>query len=445
MLLESNCQSVALPFRLNYLAITIITRKLVPLLTFSVCFLLYLRISTIPTKVVEICTKFAFKVFPDVDPAGTNWTVFLFRFQDAIDTKGFWGHFDGSSVKPEVSNPATEAELAARTQWEKNEHSSKSLLTQKLPDLTMVLIHSKTMVKERWDSVVNEYTLKSEYAKTGLRAKFLGMKCGEKGNVREFLEDLQLKKEELSQAGVTIDEKDYLSVIISSLPAVMANFALSQLAAARFSATKTLMTNDLISMLLEEADRQKAQYTQRKGSGKGKEDDSEALAVGETLRKKKWKGKRNPECWNCGEKGHFKNKCPHPLKEKKPAQGTANAAVPHEEDGAWAAEEVEEPDWFCVDKDEVEVVGEVREEAVDFNDTSGVAFLALESSKSGDLAELYDSGCTNHISPYRDRFENFQTIIPRKFWAANQQTFSTTGVGELVVDVPNGNGHFCKL
>jgi hypothetical protein len=66
MLLESNCQSVALPFRLNYLAITIITRKLVPLLTFSVCFLLYLRISTIPTKVVEICTKFAFKVFPDV-------------------------------------------------------------------------------------------------------------------------------------------------------------------------------------------------------------------------------------------------------------------------------------------------------------------------------------------------------------------------------------------
>ena len=64
--------------------------------------------------------------------------------------------------------------------------------------------------------VVKEYTLKSEYAKTGLRAKFLGMRCTDKGGVREFLEGLRLKKEELSQAGVDIDEKDYFSVIVSS-------------------------------------------------------------------------------------------------------------------------------------------------------------------------------------------------------------------------------------
>ena len=85
----------------------------------------------------------------------------------------------------------------------------KSLLTQKLPDSTMVLIHSKKLVKERWDEVVKEYMLKSEYAKTGLRAKFLGMKCTDKGGVREFLEGLQLKKEELCQARVEIEENDY--------------------------------------------------------------------------------------------------------------------------------------------------------------------------------------------------------------------------------------------
>src|ERR1700679_9751 len=132
---------------------------------------------------------------PKLDPAGTNWTVFLFRFQDAVDAKGFWGHFDGSSVSPALSNPPTDAELAAKTQWEKDERSSKSLLTQKLPDSTLVLIHSQTSVKGRWDAVVKEYTLKSEYAKTGLRAKFLGMRCTDKGGVREFLEGLRLKKE----------------------------------------------------------------------------------------------------------------------------------------------------------------------------------------------------------------------------------------------------------
>ena len=66
----------------------------------------------------------------------------------------------------------------------------------------------------------------------------------------------------------------------------MSNFASTQLAAARFSATKTLTSGDLLSMLIEEADRQKAQFAQRKGSGKGKEED-EALAVGESSKGKK--------------------------------------------------------------------------------------------------------------------------------------------------------------
>ena len=232
---------------------------------------------------------------PKLDPAGTDWTVFKFRFEDAIDAKGFWGHFDGTSTCPVPSNPPADHQLAAKSQWEKDKRSSKSLLTQKLLDLTMVLIHSKTTVKERWDEVMKEYSAKSEYARTGLRAKFLGMKCTDKGGVREFLEGLRLKKEELSQARVVINEMDYLSVILSSLPPAMSNFASSQLAAARFSATKTITSSDLISMLIEEADRQKAQYAQRKGSGKGKEDDSEALAVAETLKGKKGKSKKNVE------------------------------------------------------------------------------------------------------------------------------------------------------
>ena len=45
-------------------------------------------------------------------------------------------------------------------------------------------------------------------------------------------------------------------------------------------------------------------------------------------------------------------------------------------------------------------------------------------------------GRTNHISPYRDRFENFKRTAPRSFKAANKQSFSTIGKGDLVIDVP---------
>ena len=53
---------------------------------------------------------------------------------------------------------------------------------------------------------------------------------------------------------------------------------------------------------------------------------------------------------------------------------------------------------------------------------SGVALVALDSTVPEGLVELYDLGCLNHISPYCDCFENFETIVPRKFHAANQQT-----------------------
>ncbi len=104
---------------------------------------------------------------------------------------------------------------------------------------------------------------KGAYAQTELRAKFLESRCPDKGNIREFLEGLRVKKEELAQVGVTIDNKDYLSTIVASLPYALSNFASSQLTAARmFSSTKTIDPDTLISLLVEESDRQRAQYAQ---------------------------------------------------------------------------------------------------------------------------------------------------------------------------------------
>ena len=171
------------------------------------------------------------------------------------------------------------------------------------------------------------------------------------------------------------------------------------------------------------------------------------MAVAETSKGKKGKNKKNVECWGCGKTGHFKNKCPNPKKDEKTMKVAANTVVSDKEEGAWAAVEVAEADWFCVDDDVVEVEGESEElvEMAELGDTSGVALVALNSTAPKGLVELYDSGCLNHISPYCNHFENFETIIPRKFHAANQQTFSTTSIGELVVDIPSGDSHFCKL
>jgi len=117
-------------------------------------------------------------------------------------------------------------------------------------------IHSKKMVQERWEVVVKEYTKKGVYMQTELRVKFLTSRCPERGNAKDFLRGLWLKKEELAQVGVTISDKDYLLTIILSLPDVLSNFASAQIAWTMQQMSQLMDANTLMSMLLQEVERQ---------------------------------------------------------------------------------------------------------------------------------------------------------------------------------------------
>jgi len=52
--------------------------------------------------------------------------------------------------------------------------------------------------------------------------------------------------------------------------------------------------------------------------------------------------------------------------------------------------------------------------------------------------KLYDLGTTRHITPDHDHMLNVWSIPPKSFTAANQQKFSTMGVGNLIIKIPNG-------
>ena len=145
--------------------------------------------------------------------------------------------------------------------------------------------------------------------------------------------------------GVDIEEKDYQSTILSSLPISPENFASAQLAAAwMYSPTKTLDPNVLISLIGKEFDHQRMQHSHRY-SGKPKDKTTDkAMAVNPSSSKGKGsKGgvkKVQGVCWSCGETGHFKDKCPNPkvdkikdsLTKKDKASGSANAATKRKSD-----------------------------------------------------------------------------------------------------------------
>jgi hypothetical protein len=120
---------------------------------------------------------------PKLLATGLNWTAFSMRFEDAIRAKGLWGHFDGSVAMPTVSSPATADEETALAQWNKDDLSAKALLTHRIPDSTLIRVHGKPLLKDRWDLISNEYTLKGSFAQADLCSHFMESKCPDKGNV----------------------------------------------------------------------------------------------------------------------------------------------------------------------------------------------------------------------------------------------------------------------
>jgi len=194
------------------------------------------------------------------------------------------------------------------------------------------------------------------------------------------------------------------------------------------------------------------------------------------------KGNRFPRgsCWNCGEKGHFKPSCPKPLRTK-PVQndgksvpgkthtnspaGSANAAIAaidDEGDGAWAVLELSDIEddlpgllsesdvesdeegnsltssYFPAMDDTFASFAQACSVDPEGCDVEGLAAGVMPKASGLSRIALLDSGTTCHISPYRSEFLNYRELPARVFQAANKQSFSAVGSGDLVLEVPNG-------
>jgi hypothetical protein len=128
--------------------------------------------------------------------------------------------------------------------------------------------------------------------------------------------------------------------------------------------------------------------------------------------------------------------------------GSANvvATSDDEPDGCWSAVfvgDVLEPGVEAIPKP-----GEVETESSAVQPSGGLAAAVatqVEEARSP-CVELYDSGATRHISPYRDDFTTYQLLDPPLFLnTANSQQFLAVGTGSMTVSVPNGQGRQSEL
>ena len=442
---------------------------------------------------------------PHLDLEGTKWALFAMRFRKAMIASDRWGHFDGSDPCPVAKDPdhPTAEEQKEIRRWTREDRIAEYLLDQRLHEKTALDIEACATTKDRWDMIKQKFTAKSEYAKADLYQSFLDMKCPKGGDIREFLNDLSTKRHELEAIGITVTNIDYRRTILRSMPASISAYASNTLTTLTITSEVTGKPVDmekLLSNISDEADRMKAQRPPAHSRGKKEDHADEALAVTSSAgtsghgKRKRRKG----TCNHCGKEGHWIRECRTKKREEAAARnqgaqsqsgqsaqassgnsggkpenkpvGSANVvtADDFDGDGFWVVEEEEphvhddcaEPgplsddsdldtEWddFYTELESIEGHPDWPDSEVEETDIGGTAAAVIAPVEvvTTPRVELYDSGASRHISPYKADFSSYTPLSqPQYLNAANQNRFPAIGMGTLVVRAPN-NAHESEL
>jgi len=193
----------------------------------------------------------------------------------------------------------------------------------------MLEVRQYKTAKEQWHVVTQEFMAKSAYARNALHRSFVDMRCPKGGDIRTFLTNLKMRRNELLAAGITISCEDFKRTVLDGIPDALSTYASQMLMSACLNGN-ILEMKDIIHVISEEADHTRNRHApkdqsqgQSRGNGNKEGQPDEALAAtsppeGGNSRHRKGK------CHHCGKEGHWVRECRTKKWEEAEAAVAAN-------------------------------------------------------------------------------------------------------------------------
>src|SRR5712671_8007599 len=226
---------------------------------------------------------------------------------------------------------------------------------------------------------------------------------------------MQESRERLASMGKSIQEEDFTSMLIASLPPSYDKLIESFTTTADMN--KTDITPDLVYKRV--CDAYDKRLLRQETSGNGQDESFTAST-------QKSKSKKDIECYNCRKKGHIKADC-WAKGGGKEGQGPRQRQGSMQANAAAVSEKPEDESWAII-------------EVINDEDNTMAATTTTTTTRTNDQShtELYDSGASRHMTPHRDKFVTYQRIGPRPIVAADKGVFYAIGKGDMCIQVPNG-------
>ena len=265
------------------------------------------------------------------------------------------GHVDGTTTKPEpaTAGSPTAAEKKAIEDWEKNDGKAQSVIELSLGNEQMTHISQANTAKEMWEQIRTVKEARGDLGAIAYRRRLYRTVADETTDIPTHIKTLREIQSMLISMGEKIEDKEFITILISSLPETWDQFTSSYLGArnaARIGSTNTtgtttttspspstgtaqssISTFELIALIMDEDRRRK----EKSGTAGG---DSALAAM--SGRGKDSRGNRSQrgggegDCFNCGKRGHYSKDCwskgggaegKAPNRKKKGRQGGSQA------------------------------------------------------------------------------------------------------------------------
>jgi hypothetical protein len=434
---------------------------------------------------------------PMLEIDGGNWPIFRRKFETYMDSTGLDEHFakenapaktyEEVEAKPTKKTGESTEDLAKRVDvwndgevkwkeearaWKKSDAKAKGALGKVVPNSIYMEISEFKHFHEMWNAVETRVERITLHQKSNLKGRLNQMYCDDKGNVLTHLQDMESIYQQLASRNAKISDEDYVDAIIRSLPQSYSNLMTSLLT------IYSQMNIPVTPATIKDAIRKEHEARQTAALSRNRRPNEVALHAetrGRFPGRSRGRGRGGSRgrggggnyqgggsrggdaqdqsrftCFNCGGKGHKAAACPSAKKPRGEGRDDRRNGGERSRETAAVADDESEEAWMAMvlgtdaiietQPDISAYPGEIS--VPDTSETTPVQAFAIptgEQRTSNSLSvEIYDSGCSRHMTPDRHRLINYRAISPKPISAANQESFSAIGAGDMYIQAPNG-------